>query len=148
MREFPYTFGDTNDFKGESPIMAAFTTMMLPAVPTGIANDGSVIRELPAVEHASLAHCTLAPGQTAKAIRHVTVSEIWYVVQGLGQIWRKLGDEEQVDDLIPGTAITIPVGMHFQFRCTSQEPLTLLLVSAPPWPGGGEAFEVEGYWEA
>ncbi len=50
-------------------------------------------------------------------------------------------------DLAPGVSLTIPVGTHFQFRCDGFEPLTVLGVTMPPWPGPDEAYAVPGIWE-
>ncbi len=126
--------------------MTIYTTTMLRAQADYNAPDGSEIRLLPQVRGAGLAHCTLPPGQTTKAVRHRTVDEIWYVLQGAGQVWRKLGDDESVVNVLPGTALTIPVTTHFQFRNTSTEPLTILIVTSPVWPGSDEAVAVPDHW--
>jgi mannose-6-phosphate isomerase-like protein (cupin superfamily) len=111
------------------------------------APDGSEIRLLPSVRGGSLAHCTLPPGKTTQAVRHRTVEELWYCLSGAGQIWRKLGDLELVVDLNPGTSITIPTGMCFQFRTIGSEPLCILITTMPPWPGKEEAVPTDGCWE-
>ena len=38
------------------------------------------------------------------------------------------------------------VGTHFQFRTLGDEPLTIVGVTMPPWPGEDEAVEVNGMW--
>jgi mannose-6-phosphate isomerase-like protein (cupin superfamily) len=95
-----------------------------------------------------MAHFELAPGQTSVAEAHHTVDEIWYFVRGRGEMWRKLGDQEEVVPVDPGVCITIPVGTHFQWRSFGYEPLAAIGVAMPPWPGGGEAYSVEGKWES
>ena len=80
------------------------------------------------------------------AIAHRTVEEVWYVTAGRGQVWRKQGGLELVVDVAPGTALTIPTGVHFQFRTIGPEPLCFVMCTMPPWPGENEAFEVEGNW--
>lgn len=120
--------------------------LLLPATASYLAPDGSQIRELLRVRGASFAHCLLPAGQTAKAIRHKTVEEIWYITRGLGQIWRKFGDREEIVDLFPGVCVTIPVGTHFQFRNTSADSLEITIATSPPWPGANEAQEMPGYW--
>jgi mannose-6-phosphate isomerase-like protein (cupin superfamily) len=45
-----------------------------------------------------------------------------------------------------GTTITIPLGTEFQFRSTTDEPLTAVACTMPPWPGDGEAVRVDGPW--
>lgn len=47
-----------------------------------LAPDGSEIRLLPSLPHGGLAHCTLRPGGVSKAVRHRSVEEIWYVLEG------------------------------------------------------------------
>ena len=93
-----------------------------------------------------MAHFTLAAGQTSKAVAHRTVEEIWFVVSGRGAMWRKHGTREEVVELGPGTCVTIPLGTHFQFRTTGDEPLCAAAVTMPPWPGEGEAYDVDGPW--
>ena len=87
-----------------------------------------------------------AAGQVSAPVSHRTVEEIWYVVAGEGEIWRKLGEEESVIAARPGLALTIPLGAHFQFRAGSQA-LCFVAVTMPPWPGSEEAFSVPGRWE-
>lgn len=123
-----------------------FQTMRLPERPDVIAPDGSDVRLLPATERGSMAHFTLAPGRTSVAVAHRTVEEVWYFLTGRGELWRKLGDREEVTAVEPGVAITIPVGTHFQFRALGPEPLTAVAVTMPPWPGMDEAYPVPGRW--
>ena len=77
---------------------------------------------------------------------HRTVEEIWFFVHGRGEIWRKLNGREEIVSVDPGVCITIPLGTHFQFRSFGYEPLAAIGVTMPPWPGKGEAFEVQGKW--
>ncbi len=113
-----------------------------------LAPDSSEIRLLPEVSGGGLAHCTLPAGVISKAVKHTTVEEIWYCISGTGQIWRKIADEEEVTDICPETSLTIPVGVHFQFRTMGSVPLRILIVTIPAWPGEHEAVPVEGYWKA
>jgi mannose-6-phosphate isomerase-like protein (cupin superfamily) len=94
-----------------------------------------------------MAHFELAPGQTSVAVAHHSVAEIWYFLSGRGEFWRKYGDQAEVAPVEPGVCLTIPVGTHFQFRSLGDEPLAALGVTMPPWPGAGEAYQVEGKWE-
>jgi mannose-6-phosphate isomerase-like protein (cupin superfamily) len=75
------------------------------------------------------------------------VDEIWYFLNGRGEMWRKQGDHEKVVPVDPDVCITIPVGTHFQFRSFGYEPLAALGVTMPPWPGMSESYMVEGKWE-
>jgi len=96
--------------------------MMLPAGPTVTAPDGADVRVLLGLAGGTMAHFSLAPGAVARAVTHRTVEEIWYVVAGEGEMWRK-DETEEVVALAPGTCLTIPLGTHFQFRCTAEKPL-------------------------
>jgi mannose-6-phosphate isomerase-like protein (cupin superfamily) len=45
-----------------------------------------------------------------------------------------------------GVCVTIPLGTHFQFRSSGNEPLVALAATMPAWPGDGEAVVVPGRW--
>jgi mannose-6-phosphate isomerase-like protein (cupin superfamily) len=122
-------------------------TMTLPDERTAVAPDGSDVRVLLAVRGASVAHFQLAPGETARAVVHRTVDEVWYVLAGRGEMWRRRGDDECCVGMEPGTCLTIPVFTHFQFRATGDEPLQVLGTTSPPWPTDRvEADVVRGPW--
>ena len=93
-----------------------------------------------------MAHFELAPNKVSKAVKHKTIEEIWYFLNGKGEMWRKLRDQEEIVDVESGMCITIPVGTRFQFRSFGKESLSAIGVSMPPWPGDDEAIEVSGYW--
>ncbi len=124
-----------------------FSTKPLPEAPDDVAPDGSDVRVLLGLESGGMAHFELAPGQTSTAVSHRTVEEIWYILTGRGEMWRKLNDREEVVPIGPGVCLTIPLGTHFQFRSFGDEPLAAVGVTIPPWPGDGEAYEVRGNWE-
>ncbi len=128
--------------------MPSLETRPLPDNPDVTAPDGSDVRILVGLDGGGMAHFSLAPGQVAKAVTHRTVEEVWYIVDGRGQMWRKLGAEERVDELYPGLSLTIPLGTHFQFRAATDAPLSAVAVTMPPWPGEDEAVSVEGIWES
>ena len=127
--------------------MDTFQTMGTPAEPTAYAPDGSEVRDLLVLRGGSMALFELAPGAVSIPEVHRTVEEIWYILGGRGEIWRKLEDAEETVVLEIGTCLTIPVGAHFQWRSTGEEPLVVLGVTMPPWPGAEEGFRVEGVWE-
>lgn len=82
-----------------------------------------------------MAHFELAAGKTSCAIAHRTVDEIWYVTSGLGEMWRSQNGKEEVIVLEPRVCLTIPCGTHFQFRASSNQPVSAVGVTMPPWPG-------------
>jgi mannose-6-phosphate isomerase-like protein (cupin superfamily) len=123
-----------------------FETKALPAGRDVVAPDGSDVRVLLGLRAGGVAHFTLAPGQTSRAVAHRTVEEIWFVVGGRGEMWRKDAQREEVVPLEPGVCVTIPLGTSFQFRTLGAEPLAAVAVTMPPWPGDGEAYDVNGPW--
>jgi len=124
------------------------TEKLLPTTPDAVAPDGSLVRLLAHVAGGGLAHFELGPGQVSIAQKHRTVSEIWYVIAGLGTMWRRSAEGVETEiDLRPSTALTIPVGTAFQFRSTSRVPLEAIGATMPPWPGEAEAQRVEGPWK-
>lgn len=126
--------------------MRRFETLNLSETPDTIAPDGSEIRFLPILDGGSAAHLTLKVGQTALAVAHKSVEEIWFVLSGMGEMWRKQGDQEEIVRLEPGISLTIPLGTHFQFRNTGTEPLIAVFITMPPWPGADEAYRVQDFW--
>ena len=124
-----------------------FRTMTLPNDPTVMAPDGSDVRVLLGLAGGGMAHFQLAAGQTARAVVHRTVEEIWFVVGGRGQMWRRAGERQEVIELAPGVCLTIPLGTHFQFRAAVDQSVAALAVTMPPWPGPDEALWVPGPWE-
>lgn len=126
----------------------AMQTKQLPEDYDTLAPDGSEIRVLAATRGASMAHCTLPPGQTSLAVAHRTVEEVWYFLAGRGEVWRKLGEQEEVVEVSLGASVSIPHGTHFQFRNIGDTPLQFVLATIPPWPGAGEAYRVAGHWPA
>ncbi|MFM7332754.1 MAG: cupin domain-containing protein [Brachymonas sp.] len=128
--------------------MPEFTRLSLPTEPSVIAPDGLEVRILLGLSGGTMAHFHLAAGEVAKAVTHRTVEEIWYVIAGRGEMWRKQGIKEEVVELIPGLCVTIPLGTHFQFRASASEGISAVAITMPPWPGEGEAVFVSGPWES
>ena len=121
-------------------------TKALPEKYDCLAPDQSEIRLLAATERASTVHCTLPPGKASLAVAHRTVEEIWFFLEGEGEMWRKVDDDEKVTTVAAGVSLTIPVGTHFQFRNTGSTALRFLCTTIPPWPGDDEAYRVPDHW--
>ena len=60
--------------------------------PQATAPDGSAIRFLLKLNRGEVNHFTLLPGRTSTAVVHRTIEEIWYVIEGQGQVWRRQGE--------------------------------------------------------
>jgi mannose-6-phosphate isomerase-like protein (cupin superfamily) len=129
---------------------ALFETRLLEDAAVVPAPDGSAVRPLCRLPGAgSFAHFQLEPGEVSRAVSHETVQEIWYVVAGAGQMWRRQrGREDEHTTLAPGTCLTIPLGATFQFRTEGDEPLRIAAVTMPPWPldSDTEARIEQGPW--
>ena len=121
-------------------------TKCLPNTRDAVAPDGSDVRLLVGLKRGGMAHFALAPGETSTAVTHRTVEEIWFFLSGNGQMWRQLGEENEIVDVRAGVCLAIPLGTHFQFRSVGVEPLVAIGVTMPPWPGEGEAVVVTGPW--
>ena len=95
-----------------------------------------------------MVHCSLGPGRTSTAVRHRTIEEFWYFIQGNGEVWRMPAGEPigGVTLVRPGTSLDIPVRTHFQFRNTGTVALRFIILTMPSWPGEEEAVLVEGFW--
>ena len=105
--------------------MHKFSTLRLPAEPTALAPDGSDVRVLLGLAAGGMAHFELAAGMTSVAVTHRTVEEIWFVLSGRGEMWRKQGEREEIVALEPGVCVSIPLGTDFQFRASGTQ--------ASPW---------------
>jgi mannose-6-phosphate isomerase-like protein (cupin superfamily) len=126
--------------------MSSFETLALSDAPLVKAPDGSDVRPLLALPGGSMAHFELAAGKTSIAVAHRTVEEIWFVIGGRGEIWRKQAGHEEIVTLASGVLLTIPLATEFQFRSFGPEALAIVAITMPPWPGEGEAYAVEGKW--
>ncbi len=128
--------------------MTPFATLPLPAQPDLMAPDGSDVRVLLALRGGSMAHFELAAGVVSDAVIHRSVEEIWYILSGRGQMWRKQGAREEIIALEPGICLSIPQGTHFQFRAAPDQAVSAVGITLPPWPGADEAQVVSGPWPA
>lgn len=130
------------------PKAVPFRTKRLVSTADETAPDGSEVRVLLALEGGSMAHFQLAAGEVSKPVAHKMVDEVWFILGGRGEMWRRKGDQEEVTSIESGISLTLPCGTHFQFRSLGEEPLTAIGATIPPWPGPDEATVVEGKWKS
>ncbi len=128
--------------------MTAFAAKTLPHAYDVLAPDGSEVRLLLALAGGSMAHFRLPAGKVSRAVRHVTVEEIWYVLGGTGEMWLSQDERAEIVPVSAGVSLTIPLGTAFQFRASDDGPLTAVAITMPPWPGAEEAVFVDGVWDA
>ncbi|MFE3499708.1 cupin domain-containing protein [Kitasatospora sp. NPDC059160] len=135
-----------------SPEHQPFESAEPATAPVVTAPDGAVVRPLLVLDGlGSLAVFELAPGQVTRAVSHATVQELWQVTAGRGELWRRQDGREEVHRLVPGAAVSIPLGTAFQFRADQDAdgPLRITAVTMPPWPDtDSEARPEEGPWKA
>jgi mannose-6-phosphate isomerase-like protein (cupin superfamily) len=112
-----------------------------------LAPDGSEIRLLLSLAAGGLAHCTLPPGGISSPVKHRSVEEIWFFLEGQGKVWRREGRDEKTVEVYAGRSLTIPSGVEFQFCNTGSDPLRFLISTMPKWPGPEEAVPLSnGAW--
>ena len=89
-------------------------TLRLDDAPRVVAPDGSAVRVLLRLAGGSMARFELAPGDVSTAIEHRTVSEIWYVLAGRGEMWRKTGSARMF--ATNSTSPRLSVRVRFRLR--------------------------------
>ena len=132
----------TQRYSSQVPALASRS-----ALPDVTAPDGSEIRLLIDQRHqasaASMCEVTLPAGQVSRPVWHQNVEEVWYVLQGEGQVWRcpPGGDPAMYAPVTvePGDSLVIPHRWRFQFSASGEEELRFLCFTVPPWPGDDEA---------
>lgn len=110
------------------------------------APDGARVCALLALQRGSMAVFELEPGEVSAPVRHRSVEELWYVLSGEGEMWRRDAVGEAVVSLQAGLCLSLPLGTDFQFRCLGGATLRAVAVTLPPWPGADEALAVSGRW--
>jgi mannose-6-phosphate isomerase-like protein (cupin superfamily) len=96
--------------------------------------DGSTIRELHHTEAQSLAEASLAPGQATERHYHGRSEEIYFVLEGTGEMELD-GELRRVG---PGEAVLIPPAAWH--RIQAEEPLRFLCCCAPPYSDADTFF--------
>ena len=111
-----------------------------------IAPDGSQVRVLSRVPRGSMGHFTISARQTIRAVRHKTVDELWFVLEGDGEMWREMDGQSSVTTFKSGVSLVIPVGVTFQVRNTGDSDICVIGQTMPAWPNNDEAEYVDGPW--
>jgi mannose-6-phosphate isomerase-like protein (cupin superfamily) len=127
------------------------------------APDGAEIRRLAGLAQgavrSTVCEVLLPAGQVSRPLRHRTVEEVWYVLEGRGQVWRSPPAPHPEGTVLiaqappavqaapievgPGDTLVIPTGWAFQFAAGAIGPLRFLCHTTPPWPGAGETVSAE-----
>ncbi len=136
----------TQHYSSQVPALASRSDL-----PDVTAPDGSEIRLLIDQRHqasaASLVEVTLPAGQVSRPVWHQRVEEVWYVLQGHGEVWRCPPNADPAlyaaVAVKPGDSLVIPPRWRFQFSASDAEALRVLCFTVPPWPGDDEAQTTE-----
>ncbi len=130
--------------------MVALEHVHIEDAPQVAAPDGSTVFLLLNVEEGGMAVFKLAPGRVSRPVSHPRVQELWYVVAGEGDMWRRPpGGVGETVPLRPGTCLSIRRDTIFQFRSTGGQPLRVVGATLPPWGGDSDAVvrHGEGAWD-
>lgn len=111
-----------------------------------LAPDTSEIYLLSNGRHGGLCQCILPLGATSAAVSHKTVEELWYFIEGEGEVWRQDLCDNKPEEVCAGTSVVIPPQTAFQFRNTGAVPLKFIIATLPPWPGAHESVSETGFW--
>jgi mannose-6-phosphate isomerase-like protein (cupin superfamily) len=114
----------------------------LSAAEAFVTADGSTIRELfglptGGTEKQSLAEATLAPGQSTQRHYHRETEEIYFVLDGAGEI--EVDGERH--GVAGGQGVAISPGAWHEIRATGDRPLRFLCCCAPPYRHEDTFFE-------
>ena len=60
-----------------------------------LASDESEIRLLSEMSRGTICHCTLPFGKTTSPVMHNQVEEIWYLLEGKYEGWRKVKNKKK-----------------------------------------------------
>lgn len=116
-------------------------------VPSYTAPSGETeIRELPNLPRGELTHATLPAGAVSKPAL-VDKNEAFYVLEGMGEIWRADGTGEEVVELRPQRCVTMPPGVGFQYRALGSEALVFIVAVMPRWSPESWHELADGYWD-
>jgi mannose-6-phosphate isomerase-like protein (cupin superfamily)/GNAT superfamily N-acetyltransferase len=130
----------------ESPIRRNFVRGV--DAQTETAPDGMRVSVLTRGERGSLARFELAADRVGHAVRHQTVDELWFVVDGEAELWTHTPDgTEQMRALGTDDSLLLEAGTCFQVRAGARG-VSVLATTMPPWPGEDEALLVHGAWPA
>ena len=93
-----------------------------------------------------MARFEFSAGQISHAVWHPELDELWYVIDGAGEMWRKKDQMSSIDPLGPGTCVSIP--RHTAFQCRAgRAGMTVIAVTLPAWSGDSNAIAAMGPWE-
>lgn len=128
--------------------LSAPTIEDLKNLPTLVAPDGLLVKEVGTVTSSSIAQFILPPNFVGRAIQHQSITETWFMTKGLkAEVWIATLFQGKPQVVEVDTYFTIPPQTHFQVRNPSDEEAVFLAVTTPPYPGDQEVEMISGFWE-
>jgi len=122
-----------------------FQTLQIAEAVLEIAPDGSSVLPLLRFPEGSMARFEFASGQVSHAVLHPGLDELWYVVDGSGEMWRRQETRSSIEPLMSGSCASIPRETAFQCRA-GPAGLTVIAVTLPAWSGAADAIGATGPW--
>jgi len=102
---------------------------------------------MPSLPSGDIVHAQATSPSTATPALLDGITEFFYILEGQGKLWRRLGAQEEVISLKPGRCVSVPPEVEYQFQCT-KSPLTFLVITAPRWDVKHWHEISEGYWRS
>ncbi len=125
-------------------------TGLLPVDHSDVAADGSLVRLLGRVPGASAIHCSVPARQVGNPSYNVGLDELWFFLDGNGQLWRRPRDRSvpgEVVDVRAGSIVSIPRDVEFQFRNTCDRELVFICMTSPAWSNEQQNQHLDqGHW--
>ena len=113
--------------------MNAWRTAWLPREATNRSPGGaSEIRQVIQLPQGQVTHAVCAAGNVAEAAVLPERYEMFYVLAGAGELWRRAPHGEEIVSLRPGRTVEIPMGTEFQYRALDADVMFLVIVT-PMW---------------
>ncbi len=111
-------------------------TMELPASPDRASASGASEMRLlppdprPSFPEGEIVHATTLTTKPSDSAKLTDAGELFYVLEGEGELWRATGALGEEVPLRPGCCVSIPVGIEYQY-IARRTPLKFLVATAP-----------------
>lgn len=124
-----------------------WTTQKLPTEADRLSpSNASEIRLLPSFPEGEIVHATAFAGQPSQPARIEGFGEMFYILEGEGELWRATGELESVTPLAARGCVTIPPGIDYQYRAAGG-PMKFLVATAPRFVERNWHAAGRGYWK-
>jgi mannose-6-phosphate isomerase-like protein (cupin superfamily) len=93
-------------------------------------SSNTEIRLLPSFPEGEIVHATAFAEKASQPAIIEGFGELFYILEGEGELWRATGELESVTQLTARRCVTIPPGIDYQFRAV-RAPMKFLVATAP-----------------